>query len=220
MTQTRQTFVEELDALQQDLVRMGSLAADAVQAALDALTTREPKYSDRVMELEDAIDALNLDIERRAVQLIALQQPLARDLRLIASTMRIIADIERIGDYSVDIARQARKLGDEPLMKPLVDIPRMAAAVQQMLHDALKALVQRDLDLAAEAVRQDDQVDHLYRALGDELVAYASKDPALVRQAMSLLLIGTYLERMADHVTNIGERLWYIETGDLKELHE
>ena len=216
----RQTFSEQLAALQEDVVRMGSMAARAVQAAIRALAERDLKYADQVMGLENQIDALTLDIESRAVELLALQQPMASDLRIIAAVLRIITDIERIGDYSVDICRQARELADRPLMKPLVDIPRMAEVVQKMLHESLRAFVQRDLDLAMKAVKQDDEVDRSYRMLHNELAEYVERDPSLTVQAMSLLMIGTYLERMADHVTNIGERIWYMETGELKELHE
>lgn len=216
----RHTFDEMLSELQQDVVRMGSLASEAVRTAVRALTERDTTLCDHVMELEDQIDELNLDIETRALQLLALQQPMARDLRTIAAVLRMIADIERIGDYSVDVSKQARRLAERPLFKPLVDIPRMAHIVQRMLHDALQAFVRRDLDLASEAVNMDDEVDHLYRSLHLELAEYVRRDPELVEQAMSLLLVGAYLERVADHITNIGERIWFIETGRLKELHE
>jgi phosphate transport system protein len=220
MTPIRHSFDEQLAALQHDVVRMGSTAVQAVDTAVRALTERDLALCDQVMALENEIDRLNMDIESRAVQLLALQQPMARDLRTIAGVLRIIADVERIGDYAVDISRQARTLADEPLFKPLVDIPRMANLVQRMLHDALEAFVRRDLELAMAAVRQDDEVDHVYKSLHQELLSYIQRDPSLARQAISLLLVGTYLERMADHVTNIGERIWYMETGKLKELHE
>jgi phosphate transport system protein len=199
---------------------MGSLAAEAVHTSIRALAERDLALCDRVMEVENQIDALNLEIEERALQLLALQQPMARDLRTIAGVLRMSTDIERIGDYSVDTARQARNLADRPLFKPLVDILRMAHLVEKMLHDSLEAFVRRDLDLAMEAVLQDDEVDALYKSLHEELAEFVRKDPELVDQAMSLLLVGVYLERMADHVTNIGERIWFIETGKLKELHE
>jgi phosphate transport system protein len=199
---------------------MGSLAAEAVRAALHALSERDLDSIDQVMELENQIDALNLAIESRALQLLALQQPMAGDLRTIAAVLRMIADIERIGDYSVDISRQARALADRPLFAPLVDIPRMARLVQKMLHDALDAFVRRDLQLASEAVAQDDEVDRLYKQLHRDLAAHMRRDPDLVEQAVALLLVGAYLERIADHITNIGERIWFIETGELKELHE
>jgi len=199
---------------------MGSLAGEAVHFSVRALAERDTELCDRVMEIENQIDALNLDIEARALQLLALQQPMARDLRTIAGVLRMAADVERIGDYSVDTARQARTLADRPLFKPLVDIPRMARIVQKMLHDSLEAFVRRDLDLAMAAVLQDDEVDALYKSLHQELAEHVRRDPELVEQAMALLLVGAYLERMADHVTNIGERIWFIETGRLKELHE
>jgi len=216
----RHSFDEQLITLQQDVVRMGSMTVQAVDMAVRALAERDLGLCDQVMDLENQIDDMNIEIESRAIQLLALQQPMARDLRTIAGVLRIIADIERISDYAVDVSRQAKTLADQPLFKPLVDIPRMATLVQKMLHDALEALVRRDLDLAMEAVRQDDEVDHAYKSLLQELIGYIQRDPRLAVQAVALLLVGTYLERMADHVTNIGERIWYMETGQLKELHE
>jgi phosphate transport system protein len=219
-TPIRHSFDEQLADLQQDVVRMGSLAAEVVDAAVRALTERDLAHCYHVMSLENQIDAMNLDIEERALQLLALQQPVARDLRTIAGVLRMITDIERIGDYSVDITRQARDLADRPLFKPLVDIPRMASIVQRMLHESLEAFVRRDLELATVAVRRDDDVDALYKSLHAELSDFMKQDPSLVEQAIALLLVGTYLERIADHITNIGERIWFIETGQLKELHE
>jgi len=218
-SQIRHSFDEQLLALQQDVVRMGSIAALAVQQAIEMLSERSSDAS-QVMELENQTDALNLEIESRAVHLLALQQPMARDLRTIVGALRIITDIERIGDYAVDTSRQAVTLAERPLFKPLVDIPRMASLVQSMLHDALEGFVRRDLELAMAAVRRDDEVDTAYRSLHDELTEFIQRDPALTPQAIALLLIGVYLERQADHVTNIGERIWYMETGSLKELHE
>lgn len=220
MSSIRQSFEEQLNELQEDVVRMGGLAAEAVNSAIRALVERDQKAIDDVLATENRIDALNMSIEKKGVQLLALQQPMARDLRTIASVLRIIADIERIGDYSVDIVNQVRALRDQPIFKPLIDIPRMAENVQEMLHDSLKAFVTRDLDLALQAVEQDDKVDHAYRSLHDELVEFVKKDPSLTFQAVRLLMIGAFLERMADHITNIGERIFYIETGELKELHE
>lgn len=220
MTSIRQSFDEQLRDLQEDVVRMGGLAADAVQTAITALAQRDVKLIERVLEIENQIDDLNLEIESNCMRLLALQQPMAKDLRTIASVLRMITDIERIGDYSVDIAHQAQILADHALFKPLVDIPRMAQTVQRMLHDSLQAFVNRDLDLAAAAVRQDDEVDHTYHALHEELIEKMQKDPTIAFQAVRLLMVAAYLERMADHITNIGERIFYMETGELKELHQ
>ncbi len=199
---------------------MGAIAAEAVDSATRALAERRTDICDRVMDLENQIDALNVSIESNAIQLLALQQPMARDLRTIAGVLRIISDIERIGDYSVDICRQARALAGQALFAPLVDIPRMALLVQEMLSSALRAFVEMDLDLATSSVKQDDEVDRIYRNLHQQLIGHIKRDPSLAPQAIALLLVATYLERMADHVTNIGERVWFIQTGVLKELHE
>jgi len=220
MTSIRQTFEEQLKELKEDVVRMGGFAAEAVNTSIQALAQRDLKLVEKVRDLEHKIDALNLSIEDRCMQLIAMQQPMASDLRMIASILRMITDIERIGDYSMDISSQAKILADQPLFKPLVDIPRMAETVQRMLHDSLKAFVNMDLDLAMEAVKQDDEVDHAYHALHDEIAEYIQKDPNVAFQAIRLLMIGAFLERMADHITNISERIWFIETGELKELHD
>jgi phosphate transport system protein len=218
-TPIRHSFEEQLAELQQDVVRMGSLASQTVERSIRMLAERSTDARE-VMDLENQIDALNLDIESRAIELLARQQPMARDLRTIVSVLRIITDIERIGDYAVDTSRQAAALAERPLFKPLVDIPRMARLVQSMLHDTLEGFVHRDLQLAMQAVRRDDEVDAAYRALHDELADYVQRDPSLTSQAIALLLIGTYLERQADHITNIGERIWFMEIGQLKELHE
>ncbi len=199
---------------------MGAVAAQALATSVHALANRCLESCDRVMALENDIDALNLSIEQRAMQLLALQQPMARDLRTIAGVLRIISDIERIGDYSVDVCRQARALAGEPLFTPLVDIPRMAQLVQAMLSKALEAFIRRDLDLAMQSVKEDDEVDGIYHHLHSQIIGHIERDPKLATQAIALLLVATYLERMADHVTNIGERIWFIERGELKELHE
>ncbi len=199
---------------------MGGVTARAVDTATRALTDRKADLCDEVMVLENEIDALNLAIESRATQLLALQQPMARDLRTIAGVLRMISDIERIGDYSVDICRQAQALAGQSLFTELVDIPRMAVLVQNMLSDALRAFVDMDLDLAMKAVKQDDEVDHLYRTVHHQLIGHIQRQSSVAPQAIALLLVATYLERMADHVTNIGERIWFIQTGEMKELHE
>lgn len=220
MTSIRQSFDEQLRDLQEDVIRMGGLAANAVRMSVTALAERDMSLVPKVMEIENQIDELNLSIESKCMELLALQQPMARDLRTIASVLRMITDIERIGDYSVDISHQAQALAEQPLFKPLVDIPRMAQIVQHMLHDSLQAFINRDLDLAATAVQEDDEVDHTYRMLHDELVEKMQQEPAVTFQAARLLMVAAYLERMADHITNIGERIFYMETGELKELHQ
>lgn len=220
MAQLRKSFHDRLADLKQDVVRMGAVAGEGVQHAMKLLATGDPSLAAQVQACEDQTDALNMSIEQAGLQLLATQQPMARDLRLIASALKIISDIERIGDYSVDLAKQAALLSAQPLAKPLVDLPRMAQLVQDMLHDSLEAFAREDAARGLAAVAMDHEVDAIYRQLHEELAGFIQSDPSLAEPAIRLLMIGTFLERMADHVTNIGERIHYMVTGELKELHD
>ena len=215
----RAAFAEEVKELERSLLAMGSVVEQMLCKSIEALATRSTMLADEIVAMDDIVDRYNLDIENKCLKLLALQQPMARDLRTIAAAMKIITDIERMGDYVVDIAKTAKDISDKPLFKPLVDIPRMAEVAKRMLHETLEAFVSRDLELIQTMIRDDDEVDRLDKALHDELVDYMKKDPALVDQAVGLLMITRYLERFADHVTNVGERVYYMETGEMKELH-
>jgi phosphate transport system protein len=215
----RAAFAEEVKELERSLLAMGSVVEQMLCKSIEALATRSTTLADEIVAMDDIVDRYNLDIENKCLKLLALQQPMARDLRTIAAAMKIITDIERMGDYVVDIAKTAKDISDKPLFKPLVDIPRMAEVAKRMLHETLEAFVSRDLELIQTMIRDDDEVDRLDKALHDELVDYMKKDPALVDQAAGLLMITRYLERFADHVTNVGERVYYMETGEMKELH-
>ena len=217
--EARKAFDEELNKLQEDLADMGAVVENMLGKAIQALMNRDVKLADEAVKMDDIVDRYNLDIEGRALKLLALQQPMARDLRTIAAAMKIITDVERGGDYAVDIALLAKRLAEAPLFKPLEDIPKMAKMVKEMLRETLKAFVTCDLNLVQHMISLDDDVDHLYHSLYDELTGYIKKDPKLTDQAVPLLLIARYLERIADHITNIGERIYYMETGELKELH-
>lgn len=220
MTETvRSAFSEEIRELEQDILKMGSVVEQMLHKSIEALGTRNVFLAEEAIAMDDIVDGYNLAIENRCLKLLALQQPMARDLRTIAGAMKIITDVERMGDYIVDIAKTARKLSEESLFKPLEDIPKMADLVKQMLRDVLEAFVSRDLELIQKMIETDDQVDYLNRSLHEELVVYMQKDPSVVPQAVHLLLIARYLERLADHVTNVGERVYYMETGEMKELH-
>jgi len=198
---------------------MGGVVEQMLLKCVKALVDRDIPLADETIDMDDIVDGYNLDIETRCLRLLALQQPMARDLRTIAAALKIITDVERMGDYAVDIAKTAKILLEKPLFKPLVDIPRMAKIVQRMLHESLAAFVNRDLGLIEKITQEDDKVDRLNRALHDELVGMLEKDPSLASQAVRLILIARYLERIADHVTNVCERVYYMETGELKELH-
>ncbi len=218
MSATRLQFDEELDTLCRHLLEMGSDADSMVERAIRALTEQNVRLAEEVIANDDVVDDLDLRIETQCLRMIALQQPVARDLRLIATTLKIITDLERIGDNAVDIAKAARELARYTFFKPLVDIPRMAACVRQMIRDALVSFVNHDLDLVHKVVEADDEVDVLFYNLRDELHGFMQRDPALVMQASYLLFVAHYLERIADHAVNIAERVYYVETGNLVQL--
>lgn len=215
----RKIFDEEIKKLQEALLKMGNLVEEMLYKAIEALAKRDVKLADEVIKKDDEVDQLNIKIEEKCINLIALQQPMARDLRFITAVLKIITDVERIGDHCVDIAKFGKQIMDEPLFKPLVDIPKMADLVRKMLRDALQAFVQRDLKKIKQIVQDDDEIDHLHKYLFNELVAFMEQDAKLVKQTVYLLLITRYLERIADHTTNICERIYYMETGEIKELH-
>lgn len=220
MTETlRVAFADEIEELKQDLLKMGAVVEQMLHKSIEALGSRNVSVAREAIAMDDIVDDYNISIENRCLKLLALQQPMARDLRTIAAAMKIITDIERMGDYVVDIAKTAIRLSDAPLLKPLVDIPRMGEIVKKMIREALEAFVNRDIELIQRMIEHDDEVDHLNNSLHDELVGYIKKDPNLAEQAISLILVARYLERLADHVTNVGERVYYMETGEMKELH-
>ncbi|HHY44977.1 MAG TPA: phosphate signaling complex protein PhoU [Firmicutes bacterium] len=220
MPHPRRVFDRQLAKLDEDLLAMGREAEAMLGDALKALEERDIALADETIARDDVVDKYRFDIEMRAMEIIATQQPAARDLRRVFAALSIASDVERVGDYSVDICKTAKRLAEKPLFKPLVDIPRMERIVVQMLRDSLEGFVSRDLAIIEKMINDDDEVDHLYRYLHDELCDFMKKDPELVDQAVQLLLISRYLERIADHITNIGERVFYVETGELKELHQ
>lgn len=215
----RKIFDEEIKKLQEALLKMGSIVEEMLYQAIESLVKQDVKLADEVIKKDDKVDELNIKIEEKCINLIALQQPMARDLRFIAAVLKIITDVERIGDHCVDIAKFGKQIMDEPLFKPLVDIPKMADLVRKMLRDALQAFVQRDPEKIKQIVLDDDEIDHLHKYLFNELVDFMERDAKLVKQAVYLLLMTRYLERIADHTTNICERIYYMETGEIKELH-
>jgi phosphate transport system protein len=216
---TRETFERELTGLQDDLLRMGALVEEAVRRSIEALRTRSVGAAEVVIAADNAIDALHLELEERCLMLMATQQPMAKDLRTIAAVWAMTMDLERIGDHAEDIARATKRMADQPLLKPLIDIPRMADMVQRMLRMGLDAFVQRDPNLAQRMAAADDEVDHLYSQVFRELLTYMIEDPHSIQRATYLLFCGQALERMGDHATNIAERVIYMVTGTLKELN-
>ncbi len=215
----RKIFDEEIKKLQEALLKMGSIVEEMLYQAIESLAKQDVKLADEVIKKDDEVDELNIKIEEKCINLIALQQPMARDLRFITAALKIITDVERIGDHCVDIAKFGKQIMSEPLFKPLVDIPKMVDLVRKMLRDALQAFVKKDVEKIKQIVQDDDEIDHLHKYLFNELVTFMEQDAKLVKQAVYLLLITRYLERIADHTTNICERIYYMETGEIKELH-
>ncbi|KKM10584.1 PhoU family transcriptional regulator [Clostridiales bacterium PH28_bin88] len=217
---TRTTFDQALKSLQQDILRMGSLVEEAIARAVESLAKQDEAMAQKVIDGDAIIDELELEIDDTCMKLIATQQPMAKDLRRIATGFKIITDLERIADHAVDIAKIAKRIANQPLIKPLIDIPRMAQLAQKMVKEALDAYVREDVDLAHRMAKDDDQVDSLHNQVFRELLVYMMEDPRTITQATYLLFVSRYLERIADHATNIGEGVIYLVTGERKELND
>lgn len=217
--QVRKDFDEELQEVKQDILKMGSVVDEMLSGAVRALRDRDAPLASAVMSMDDVVDNYNLDIEQRCLQLLALQQPMARDLRTLAAALYIIKDVERMGDYALDVALAARKLASQEPPTPLVKIPEMAEIARRMLRESLRAFVEGDVEAVNEIAEEDNEVDALYRSVRDEMIALMQQDPRVVPHAVELVLVARYLERVADHITNVGERIAYMETGALRELH-
>ncbi len=219
LTEARKSFDDDISALQADLQDMGNVVDKMLGITIEAFVNGNSRLTRQVEEMDDIVDNYNITIENDALHLLALQQPMAKDLRTIAAVMKIITDVERAGDYVVDIAEIVENLSKNTLFKPLVDIPKMALLVREMLKETLTAFVTRDLNKVDNMIKLDEEVDALYHKLYNELTDIMKERQDITEQAMGLILIARYLERMADHITNIGERIYYMQTGVIKELH-
>ena len=214
----RETLDRALRALLDELLVLGDMVADAVRTAVSSLKERDLAASQNVYLADEEINKKHFEIEDRCITLIATQQPMAKDLRLLAAVLEITTELERMGDYAKGIAKINLLLGTEPLIKPLIDIPRMADISLDMLHRALDAFVAGDVETAREIPKEDDQVDALYNQVYRELVTYMIADTSTIDGANFLHWAAHNLERMADRVTNICERTIYMVTGEMREL--
>ena len=210
---TRHSYDQELAHLRQALLNMGKAVDKAIDEAVIALAQQDTELAHKVMNYDDEIDQMEIDIEDKCMVLIARQQPLARDLRIIGTGLKITTDLERMGDHAYDIAKIALALNKQPLIKPLVDIPRMAQMSQKMLKDSLEAYTALDIGLAEQVCLNDDEVDNIYYQVFRELLTYMMEDPKTITQATQLIFVARYLERIADHATNIAEWTVYLVTG-------
>ena len=214
----RETLDRSLQEVLDEVLVLGSMVEEAVQAAVASLKQRDIEASRKVYVGDEDINNKHFEIEDRCITLIATQQPMAKDLRLLAAILEISIELERMGDYAKGIARINVLMGDEPLVKPLIDIPRMADLGLDMLQRALGAFVAGDADTARAIPKEDDQIDHLYNQVYRELVTYMIADPSTIDRANYLLWAAHNLERLADRVTNICERTLYMVTGEMLEL--
>ena len=215
----RKSFHAELEELQKDILKLGGLVEQAIYKGVKSLEKMDFKQAQEVIDNDDVIDNYELEIENKCLTLIARQQPMARDLRTIGTALKIITDLERMADHSTEIARITKRLEGQELIKPLVDIPRMAQLAQRMVGESLQAFIQRDNKMAVEMIELDHQVDHLYRQIFRELLVLMMEEPRNITQATYLLLVARNLERIADHATNLGEWIIYMVTGVKKELN-
>ncbi|HEX3178977.1 MAG TPA: phosphate signaling complex protein PhoU [Methylomirabilota bacterium] len=203
-------FHEELDGLKQTLLAMGALVEDQIRGALAALLERDGARAAYVIETDGQVNAYDVEIDEKCVELLALHQPAAGDLRFLTTAMKIVTDLERIGDQAVNIAQRAIELNDEPQLKPYIDLPRMAERAQRMVRESLDAFVARDTALARRVCAEDSEVDALKEQIFRELLTFMMADPKTIPRAIRLILISRFLERVADHATNIAEMVIYL----------
>ena len=214
----RKTFEAEIQQLKDELLLMGSMVEQQILDAVEALKQRDLEASQRIFEADAKINSKRYGIEEQVMVLIATQQPMAHDLRLLASILEVSAELERMGDYAKGIATINMRMGDEPPLKPLIDIPRMAAKASDMLHRALTAFINEDVAAARAIPAEDDEVDGLYTQVYRELMTFVMSDPKNIDRANYLLWTAHNLERFADRVTNLCERTVFIATGEMKEI--
>jgi phosphate transport system protein len=210
----------ELDELKRRVIEMGTLAEQAMLKSIEALASRNAALAKKVIEDDRAIDRLELVVDEKCIDLIARYQPMAKDLRFITTGMKINAELERIADLAVDIAQRTLEIADKPLLKPLVDIPRLTAVAQGMIRMAIESFVKENIELARKVVLSDPEADRLRNAIQRELIDdYMVKDGSTAPRAVQLLLIARFLERICDHTTNIAEDVIYMVQAEVVKHH-
>jgi phosphate transport system protein len=216
---TRQAFDERLRELLDDLLEMGQMVSDSIDRSVQALALQDEDLARQVISYDDEINTAQNNIDEKCLVLIATQQPMASDLRTILAISNIASELERIGDYTEGIGRLAIKLAAQPLLKPLIDIPRMADRGRDMLLSSLEAFAQQDVEAARNLGRADDLVDALYDQVYRELLVFMMEDPRTITQATYLLWVAHNLERIADRTTNIAERVIFTDSGRVVDLN-
>jgi phosphate transport system protein len=215
----REHYDQQLRSLQDDLLRLASLVEASIRRSIDALKNQDVEEARRVIADDDLIDRRQYALEDKALLLIARQAPMAADLRMISAVISIASELERMGDYAEGIAKITIRGANEPLLKPLIDIPRMAELAQSMLREALDAFVNRDVEAARKLAAEDHEVDELTLQVQNELLEYMQRDPGNIERALHLIFVAHNLERLADRTTNIAERLIFVVTGEVVDLN-
>lgn len=208
-------FDRELGELKEKILRMGAMVETAIRDAVASLVERNSELARKVIENDHKINALDVEIDEECIRLLAIRQPRAGDLRFITTAMKITTDLERMGDLAEDIAERAIELNEEPILKPYIDIPRMTEIARGMAKDALDALVKGDTKLAMDVIKRDDEVDLLNVQVFNELLFFMIQDPHTVSRAARITYISKYIERIADHATNIAEMVVYMAEGKI-----
>ncbi len=210
---TNRQYEVELRAVRADLLKMGGLVEHQIAQAMEALVGRDTPKARATIARDAEVNRMDVEIDERCVQLLALHQPAASDLRFITTGLKITTDLERIGDNAVNICERVLELNEEPQLKPYLDLPRMAELAQSMVKDSLDAFVRDDTVLAEEVIARDDEVDQLNYQIYRELLSYMAEDPKTITRATRLLFVSKYLERIADHATNIAEMVVFMVKG-------
>jgi phosphate transport system protein len=208
-------FEDELSDLKVQILKMGSLVEEAIDRSIKSLVERDSDLARQVIENDTRINAFDVSVDEECIRLIALRQPTAGDLRFITTAMKITTDLERMGDYAVDICERALELNEEPQLKPYIDIPRMAEIAEGMVRDALQAFLEKNTSLAYEVIKRDDEVDQLTVQTFNELLLFMIKDSSTITRAIKISYISKYLERIADHATNLADMVVYMNEGKM-----
>ena len=211
------SYDEELEQLNNTLIEMGGMAESQIDAAVQALTTRDPELAQTVIDDDDKVDDLNYEVDNQDMRLLALRQPMALDLRNVVAALKISSDLERIADYATNMARRSIALSETPPVKPVHVVPRMARLVMVMMKNVLDAYVEHDVDKALAVWQADEEVDEMYASLFRELLTYMMEDPRRITPCTHVLFIAKNVERIGDHLTNISETIYFLVHGERLE---
>jgi phosphate transport system protein len=215
----REAYHKDLHNLREEMLNMGNIVGKTIGDAVLSLKNRDVEMAQNVIDMDKEIDALDHSIEENCMRLLALQQPMARDLRLIISVLKMSIDLERMGDLALEVAVITKMTANVPPIKPLIDIPRMAETCQQMLANTMSAFENKDVELARAVAKKDDEIDMLFDQVRRELISYMIEDPKKITGAQHLTFVARYLERIGDHITNLCESVVFMVTGERVELN-